>query len=97
MPDGNGEYILRRLKENAATRDIPVVVVTGSRDRMLERKMYNLGAAGYFTKPISWDDFWGKLQHHLGLGPEAGLDRTPRKLTASLLHETGPHPVDSAR
>ncbi|HWB09277.1 MAG TPA: response regulator [Pirellulales bacterium] len=65
MPDGNGEYILRRLKENIVTRDIPVLVVTGSRDRMLERKMYNLGAAGYFTKPVVWDELWSKLRCYL--------------------------------
>jgi CheY-like chemotaxis protein len=70
MPNGNGEYVMRRLKENVATRDIPVIVVTGSRDRMLERKMFNLGAADYFIKPIAWDDFWGKLQYHLDVRAE---------------------------
>jgi DNA-binding response OmpR family regulator len=70
MPDGNGEYVMRRLKENAVTREIPVIVVTGSRDRMLERKMYNLGAAGYFTKPIVWDELWAELQRHLEVGAE---------------------------
>ena len=64
MPDGNGEYVMRRLKENTVTRDIPVVIVTGARDRMLERKMYNLGAAGYFTKPIAWDELWAELRRY---------------------------------
>ena len=29
MPDGQGDYILGRLKDNPVTRDIPVVVITG--------------------------------------------------------------------
>ncbi len=58
MPDGSGDYILRRLKENEITRDIPVIVVTGERSKPLERKMYNLGAAEYFTKPVEWERLW---------------------------------------
>ena len=30
MPDGNGEYILRRLKESPVTEGIPVIVLTGT-------------------------------------------------------------------
>ena len=44
MPDGNGEYILRRLKESSATAGIPVIVLTGTKDQALARRMYNLGA-----------------------------------------------------
>ncbi|MDZ4819494.1 MAG: response regulator [Planctomycetota bacterium] len=66
MPDGNGEYVLRRLKENPVTRDIPVIVLTGSRDRMLERNMYNLGAAKFFNKPVPWEELWAELKQHTG-------------------------------
>ena len=67
MPNGSGDYILRRLKENVVTRHIPVIVLTGARDRMLERRMYNLGAAQYFTKPVNWDDLWAELRRHIRL------------------------------
>ena len=62
MPDGNGEYILRRLKESPATEGIPVIVLTGTKDQALARRMYNLGAARYLTKPVDWDDLWAALQ-----------------------------------
>ena len=62
MPDGNGEYILRRLKESPVTEDIPVIVLTGRKDQALARRMYNLGAARYLTKPVDWDDLWAALQ-----------------------------------
>jgi DNA-binding response OmpR family regulator len=62
MPDGNGEYILRRLKESPATEDIPVIVLTGTKDQDLARRMYNLGAARFLTKPVDWEDLWAELQ-----------------------------------
>lgn len=62
MPDGNGEYILRRLKESPATEDIPVIVLTGRKDQALARRMHNLGAARFLTKPVDWEDLWAALQ-----------------------------------
>ena len=62
MPGGNGEYILRRLKENPVTQDIPVIVLTGRKDQALARRMYNLGAARFLTKPVDWDDLWAALR-----------------------------------
>jgi DNA-binding response OmpR family regulator len=62
MPDGNGEYILRRLKESPATEGIPVIVLTGTKDQALARRMYNLGAARFLTKPVDWEELWAELQ-----------------------------------
>jgi DNA-binding response OmpR family regulator len=62
MPDGNGEYILRRLKENPVTEGIPVIVITGTKDPALARRMYNLGAARFLTKPVDWKNLWAELQ-----------------------------------
>ncbi|HUY89498.1 MAG TPA: response regulator [Pirellulales bacterium] len=67
LPDGDGEYVLRRLKENPVTQNIPVIVLTGAKDRALERRMYNLGAAQFLAKPVAWDDLWHELQRHLRL------------------------------
>ena len=35
MPNGNGDYVLRRLKENPVTKDIPVIVLTGRKEKTL--------------------------------------------------------------
>ena len=67
MPNGNGDYVLRRLKENPATRHVPVIVLTGHNDRALQRKMYNLGADVYLTKPCSWETLWPIIQRYLEL------------------------------
>jgi CheY-like chemotaxis protein len=67
MPSGNGDFVLRRLKENLVTCDIPVIVLTGRRDKSIERTMYNLGAAAFLNKPYVWSQLWDELQRHLPL------------------------------
>ena len=65
MPNGQGDYVLRRLKDNPITKDIPVIILTGRRDRALERRMLNMGAATYLTKPINFHDLLQELQQHI--------------------------------
>ena len=65
MPNGNGDYILGRLKDNPVTKDIPVIVLTGRREKTIERKMYGLGAACYMTKPYNWSMLWQEMSKYL--------------------------------
>jgi CheY-like chemotaxis protein len=67
MPSGQGDYILGRLKDNPATKDIPVIVVTGVRDKWLERKMYGLGASAFLTKPASFEVIRSTLARHIDI------------------------------
>lgn len=67
LPNGQGDYVLRRLKSNPLTRDIPVIVVTGVRDQSLEQKMLSLGACRFLTKPIDFDCLNEELQKHVAL------------------------------
>ncbi len=62
MPGANGDYTLRRLKESVATNDVPVIVISGHRDRPMQRTMYNLGASKCLPKPVDWDDLWAELR-----------------------------------
>jgi DNA-binding response OmpR family regulator len=54
MPNGRGDYILSRLMDNPVTKDIPVIVLTGHNDKMLERKMLAMGAKAYIQKPFEF-------------------------------------------
>ena len=70
MPSENGVYTLRRLKENPVTSDVPVIVLTGRKDRVLEKTLCNMGAAKYLTKPVDWDKLIGELQRHIPVAPQ---------------------------
>jgi CheY-like chemotaxis protein len=66
MPNGQGDYILRRLKDNPITRDIPVVMITGVKDKMLERRVLSMGAVAYMLKPINFDELRRELAPYIG-------------------------------
>jgi FixJ family two-component response regulator len=55
MPQGAGEYVVDCLRRNSDTQSIPIIILTGQRDPLLERKMRSLGVADFFTKPILFD------------------------------------------
>lgn len=52
MPDMDGYAVLARLKENPATRDIPVIFVTAMDASEDEQRGLDMGAADYITKPL---------------------------------------------
>ena len=57
LPDMNGDEVLKRLRENPATRDIPVVMVSAdATPRQIER-LLGLGADDYLSKPFDVTHF----------------------------------------
>jgi diguanylate cyclase (GGDEF)-like protein len=52
MPDVDGYEVCRRLKEDPATREIPVIFVTAHNDSAAEAQGLDLGAADFISKPI---------------------------------------------
>jgi CheY-like chemotaxis protein len=73
MPDGQGDYILGRLSDNPVTKNIPVIVITGMRDKALERKMYGLGAKRFLTKPVQFDTLREELAKHIEILAEPAM------------------------
>jgi putative two-component system response regulator len=53
MPDMNGYDVIRRLKANPLTRDIPVIFLTARDDTGSELEGLSLGAIDYISKPFS--------------------------------------------
>ena len=52
MPNMNGWQLLRKVRENPKTKDIPVIVLTVKDEDSDMLKGYELGAAYYITKPF---------------------------------------------
>jgi PAS domain S-box-containing protein len=52
MPDMSGFTVLKELKKNPETCDIPVIFITGLTDADDEEKGFALGAVDYITKPF---------------------------------------------
>lgn len=52
MPKLDGYETCRRLKENPATQDIPVIFLTAKTQQYEIEKGLGIGAAGYLTKPF---------------------------------------------
>ncbi|PWH12230.1 MAG: two-component system response regulator [Anaerolineae bacterium] len=57
LPKIDGQEVLRKLKSNEATRTIPVVVLTSSREERDILETYNLGVNSYIVKPIDFEQF----------------------------------------
>ena len=74
MPNGQGDYILGRLKDNPITKSIPVVVVTGSKDAVLKRQMLAMGAAAFFVKPVNFVELVEHLTKYIDL---VGVPKRP--------------------
>jgi CheY-like chemotaxis protein len=55
MPRMDGRQFLAELKRDEALRSLPVVVLTTSDVERDVASSYDLGAAGYITKPVVYD------------------------------------------
>jgi two-component system, OmpR family, phosphate regulon response regulator PhoB len=61
MPGGNGLETLRKLKANAKTANIPVVVLTGTGNAQTPDQAKSLGAEEYLLKPVDPDALYRVL------------------------------------
>jgi two-component system response regulator len=59
LPKIDGIGVLRALKGDERTRDIPVVVLTVSAQERDVTEAYRLGVNSYLVKPVEFQDFAG--------------------------------------
>lgn len=57
LPKVDGLEVLQRLKTDARTRTIPVVVLTSSREEQDIVRSYELGVNSYIVKPVDFEQF----------------------------------------
>ena len=72
LPGINGIEALERLRQNPATRAIPIIAVTASVMPHDRQKVVNAGFDGYHRKPIAMKDFLKDVRRVLDRRLEAG-------------------------
>ena len=67
MPDVDGMTVLRQLKAQESTSNIPVVMVSAKSmtDSIFEARKY--GATDYIIKPFQWDELLKFVKRYLGM------------------------------
>jgi two-component system, response regulator len=57
LPKVGGLEVLKRIRADARTRRLPVVVLTSSKEEQDIAKSYDLGANSYIRKPVDFSQF----------------------------------------
>jgi two-component system response regulator len=56
MPKVNGLEVLKKIKENSETKNIPVIIFTSSKEGSDINECYLAGANSYIVKPVSYEE-----------------------------------------
>ena len=65
MPDIDGYEVCRRLKENEATKHIPVIFVTVKDEKASLVEGFRVGGVDYITKPFEKEEVLVRVETHL--------------------------------
>jgi two-component system, response regulator len=57
LPKVSGLEVLRQIKSNAATKSIPVVILSSSKQNSDITSGFSLGANSYIVKPVEFESF----------------------------------------
>ncbi len=57
MPKVNGIEVLKEVKSDPRTHNIPVVILTSSKEHPDVQRCYELGANSYIVKPVNFEGF----------------------------------------
>jgi two-component system sensor histidine kinase/response regulator len=67
MPGMDGFEVLRQLREEDATRDLPIIFLTADDDRENLIRAFAEGAIDYITKPFVAEELLARVRTHLDL------------------------------
>ncbi len=92
LADADGLDVLRRLRSDQATAEIPIVLLTGYYEDDLKRRALDLGATDLLSKPVQADELLARIRSVLRLKAQqdrlkqlnAELRRLVRERTAAL-------------
>ncbi len=61
MPAGGGISVLRKLKQSTHTKNIPVIITSGTASKDAEQEALRLGIKEYVRKPYSPEELLDKI------------------------------------
>ena len=85
MPGLDGFETCRRLKQNAASIDLPVIFMTGLSETEDIIRGFQAGGVDYVTKPAVPDELLPRIQRHLATAQSVRSARTALDLTGRFL------------
>jgi CheY-like chemotaxis protein len=62
LPKVDGLEVLERIKRNTATRSVPVVMLTSSREEQDLLRSYDLGVNAFVVKPVGYREFFEAIR-----------------------------------
>ncbi len=83
LGDGNGFSVMQELKENHITANIPVLMITGDNDSVMEENGFKSGAADYVRKPFVPDVLRQRVKRIID------LHRYQRSIEEEVTRQTG--------
>jgi len=84
LPGMNGFAALRNLRREPATRDIPVIMISGNEQATEQFYAHRIGADDFMKKPFSRAEVFARIERLLD------PDRIPRRLQAAAAGESEP-------
>ena len=63
LPHMNGLEVLRRIRAEERTQDLPIVLLTSSNDQRYMLEGYQSGANSYLEKPVDSTQFMEAIRH----------------------------------
>jgi len=85
MPGMDGFEVCRRLKEDARTREIPIIFVSGQNDLADRVRGFEVGGVDFISKPFQREEVLARVRLHLALRQAQNeLELRVRKRTAEL-------------
>jgi len=91
MPEMDGFATIKALKENPATRDIPVIFLTAKTETDDVVRGFELGAVDYVTKPFNSAELLARVKTHIDLKNAneqiSNISRERKELVHVLCHD----------